>query len=100
MLEETILTRIVSLAIPPAWMDVWICPLPNGHLQASGRDQRQRKQYRYHPRWREVRDLLKYERLIHIGEPLPCLPGHPPEEITYKGSRRLSGHGMTHTLRL
>ena len=50
------LKRIRALAIPPAWTDVWICPDPNGHLQAVGRDQRRRKQYRYHPRWREVRD--------------------------------------------
>src|SRR5687768_3193108 len=50
------LARIKSLAIPPAWHDVWICPSPNGHIQAVGRDARNRKQYRYHPRWREVRD--------------------------------------------
>jgi DNA topoisomerase IB len=54
------LKRIRNLAIPPAWTDVWICRGPNGHLQATGRDQRGRKQYRYHPRWREVRDDAKY----------------------------------------
>ena len=53
------LGRIKSLAIPPAWTDVWICPDPRGHLQATGRDARGRKQYRYHPRWREVRDAVK-----------------------------------------
>ena len=51
-----------ALAIPPAWTDVWICPSPHGHLQATGRDARGRKQYRYHPRWREVRDETKYDR--------------------------------------
>ena len=58
------LKRIRSLAIPPAWTEVWICPDPNGHLQATGRDQRGRKQYRYHPRWREVRDEAKYGKLL------------------------------------
>src|ERR1700722_3060775 len=55
------LARIKSLVIPPAWTQVWICPIPNGHLQATGRDARGRKQSRYHPRWREVRDETKYE---------------------------------------
>src|SRR5213592_2032253 len=58
------LQRIRSIAIPPAWMDVWICPTATGHIQAVGRDARGRKQYRYHPRWREVRDETKYARLI------------------------------------
>ena len=65
------LQRIRSLAIPPAWTDVWICPDPRGHLQATGRDARGRKQYRYHPRWREVRDEVKYGRLIAFAEALP-----------------------------
>ena len=56
--------RIRSLAIPPAWKDVWICPTANGHLQATGRDARGRKQYRYHPRWRDAQDQNKYERII------------------------------------
>src|SRR3954470_10005088 len=54
--DEATLERIRRLAIPPAWTDVWICPDPRGHLQATGRDARRRKQYRYHPRWREERD--------------------------------------------
>jgi DNA topoisomerase I len=65
------LARIRTLAIPPAWKDVWICPDPRGHLQATGRDARGRKQYRYHPRWREVRDETKYGRLIAFGRALP-----------------------------
>ena len=56
------LARIAALVIPPAWTDVWICPDPRGHLQATGRDARGRKQYRYHPQWREVRDETKYDR--------------------------------------
>jgi DNA topoisomerase-1 len=54
--DEAELARIKSLAIPPTWTDVWICPWDNGHIQAVGRDARKRKQYRYHPRWRSVRD--------------------------------------------
>jgi DNA topoisomerase-1 len=65
------LQRIRALAIPPAWTDVWICPDPRGHLQATGRDARGRKQYRYHPKWRQVRDEVKYGRLIAFAETLP-----------------------------
>src|SRR5215831_8140753 len=63
--------RIRSLAIPPAWTHVWICPMPSGHIQAIGRDKRGRKQYRYHARWREVRDETKYARLLEFGRALP-----------------------------
>jgi DNA topoisomerase-1 len=83
--------RIRGLAIPPAWRDVWICPVPNGHLQATGRDAKGRKQYRYHPRWREVRDEDKYGRLIEFANVLPrirktvdrhlALPGLPREKV-------------------
>jgi len=65
--------RINALAVPPAYTDVWICTDPRGHLQATGRDARGRKQYRYHPRWREVRDLDKYSRLRDFGLALPKL---------------------------
>jgi DNA topoisomerase-1 len=65
------LQRIRALAIPPAWVEVWICPHANGHLQATGRDARGRKQYRYHGRWREVRDEVKYGRLISFAQALP-----------------------------
>jgi len=67
------LKRIRSLVIPPAWTDVWICPLDHGHLQATGRDERGRKQHLYHPRWREVRDQTKYDRLMDFGRALPGL---------------------------
>jgi DNA topoisomerase I len=63
--------RIAHLAIPPAWTKVWICPSPNGHIQATGRDARGRKQYRYHERWRAQRDANKYERTVAFGEALP-----------------------------
>jgi DNA topoisomerase-1 len=89
--DPAVLARIRSLAIPPAWTDVWICPIANGHLQATGRDARKRKQSRYHPRWREVRDETKYERMKVFGEALPrirqrverdlALPGMPREKV-------------------
>lgn len=65
------LARIRGLAVPPAYVDVWICPLDTGHIQATGRDARGRKQYRYHPRWMEVRDQAKYDRLIAFASALP-----------------------------
>jgi DNA topoisomerase-1 len=67
------LQRIKSLAIPPAWTDVWICTNPLGHLQATGRDARGRKQHRYHPRWRQVRDEAKYHRILEFAQGLPAL---------------------------
>jgi DNA topoisomerase-1 len=69
--DEQRLLRIKRLAIPPAWTDVWICSSPNGHIQATGRDARGRKQYRYHERWREVRDDNKFDRLAQFAEALP-----------------------------
>src|SRR6187397_618398 len=68
--DEQRILRINRLAIPPAYTDVWICPSPNGHIQATGRDARRRKQYRYHERWREVRDENKYEKMLLFGEAL------------------------------
>src|SRR5689334_2335694 len=68
--DRATLARIKSLAVPPAWTDVWICPDPRGHVQATGRDARGRKQYRYHQRWREVRDEVKYGRLIAFADAL------------------------------
>jgi DNA topoisomerase-1 len=69
--DKNDLARIRALAIPPAWTDVWICPIANGHIQATGRDARRRKQYRYHARWHEVRDDVKYGRMIAFGAALP-----------------------------
>ncbi len=85
------LARIKALVIPPAWTHVWICADPNGHLQATGRDARGRKQYRYHPRWRRVRDEVKYGRLLAFAAALPRIrrrtaadlrrPGLPREKV-------------------
>ncbi|OAI54958.1 DNA topoisomerase I [Planctomycetaceae bacterium SCGC AG-212-F19] len=69
--QASVLERINNLAIPPAWIKVWICADPDGHLQAHGRDARDRKQYRYHPRWRAIRDETKYHRMIAFGHALP-----------------------------
>jgi len=69
--DEAALERIRKLAIPPAYTDVWICPDANGHIQATGRDQRGRKQYRYHARWREMRDETKFSRMAAFGRALP-----------------------------
>ena len=89
--DEQRLLRIKRLAIPPAWTDVWVSPSPNGHIQATGRDARGRKQYVYHERWREVRDENKYDRIISFGKALPKirrrvsqdlkLPGLPREKV-------------------
>lgn len=85
------LARIRALAIPPAYIDVWICPDPRGHLQATGRDARGRKQYRYHPRWSEARGFGKFDRIVAFGKALPKLrravrrdlklPGLPREKV-------------------
>ncbi|MFO0746634.1 MAG: DNA topoisomerase IB [Myxococcota bacterium] len=69
--DQAVLARIRSLAIPPAWRDVWICPDENGHIQATGRDARGRMQYRYHPAWRELRDATKFAKLAAFGAALP-----------------------------
>jgi DNA topoisomerase-1 len=71
--DAAILQRIRALVIPPAWEDVWICTSPNGHIQVTARDAKGRKQYRYHPRWREVRDATKYGRLLEFARVLPKL---------------------------
>ncbi|MFJ3264350.1 DNA topoisomerase IB [Pseudomonas sp. NPDC086581] len=82
---EAEIQRINQLAIPPAYIDVWICIDPLGHLQATGRDVRGRKQYRYHPRWTEVRDSAKYERLLRFGESLPALRRRIAQDLAQPG---------------
>src|SRR2546430_16394478 len=77
-----------SLAIPPAWVDVWISPSPDGHLQATGRDAKGRKQYRYHPRWREVRDDAKYGRLPAFGQALPAMRARLDHDLKLPGLPR------------
>lgn len=97
--SRAVVAHVNSLAIPPAYADVWICPDPNGHLQATGRDARGRKQYRYHPRWRAVRDTTKFERMLAFGAVLPRirkqvaadlkLPGVPREKVLAMAVRLL-----------
>ncbi len=89
--DDDDIARIRKLAIPPAYTDVWISPDPRGHLQATGRDARGRKQYRYHPRWREVRDETKFDRMVAFAKALPSIraavsrdlakPGLPREKV-------------------
>lgn len=89
--DESVVTRIRALAIPPAWENVWICPHANGHLQATGRDARGRKQYRYHPAFRSKKDDEKFSRLGQFGRALPRIreaveadlqrPGLPREKV-------------------
>lgn len=86
--EKQRLLRIKRLAIPPAWKDVWICPSPNGHIQATGRDIRGRKQYRYHDRWREVRDENKFERLAEFAQALPKIRRRVAQDIRLAGLPR------------
>ena len=86
--DEATLKRIRSLAIPPAWTDVWICPEPNGHVQATGRDDKNRKQYRYHPRWREVRDSTKYEHMLEFAQALPAIRARIAEHMARPGLPR------------
>ena len=86
--DEQRLLRIKRLAIPPAYTDVWICPVPNGHIQATGRDARRRKQYRYHERWREVRDENKYEKMALFGETLPKIRKRVKEDLALPGLPR------------
>jgi DNA topoisomerase I len=102
--DAAMLARIRALAIPPAYTDVWICPLPNGHIQATGRDARGRKQYRYHPRWREVRDETKFGRMLAFSEVLPRIrarieqdlrrPGLPREKVLATVVRLLECTGI------
>ncbi len=86
--DKDTLSRIKSLVIPPAWTAVWISPIPNGHLQATGRDARGRKQSRYHPRWREARDETKYERMTHFAEALPALRQRVEHDLSLPGLPR------------
>jgi len=86
--SERTLERIRSLAIPPAWTEVWICPSPNGHLQVTARDARGRKQYRYHPRYREVRDETKFDRMMDFSQVLPSVRSTVESHLGLRGLRR------------
>ncbi len=82
------LARIKSLVIPPAWKQVWICTSPKGHLQATGRDAKGRKQSKYHPHWREVRDETKYERMLLFGAALPAIREQVEHDLALPGVPR------------
>src|SRR6266699_5780603 len=86
--DEQRLLRIKRLAIPPAWTDVWICPSPNGHIQATGRDARRRKQYRYHDRWREICDENKFDRLSAFAQALPKIRRQIAKDLKLPGLSR------------
>ena len=86
--DRPTLTRIKRLAIPPAYSDVWICGHPTGHLQAVGRDERGRKQYRYHDEWRTVRDAVKFHRMIAFGEALPAIRERVAADLRKRGLPR------------
>ena len=86
--DEATLRRIQALAIPPAWTDVWICPDDRGHVQAIGRDARRRKQYRYHPRWREARDEAKYRRTLAFASALPSIRRRIARDLASRGLSR------------
>jgi DNA topoisomerase-1 len=86
--DAATLARIKSIVIPPAWTDVWICPAPNGHLQATGRDARGRKQSRYHPRWRQTRDEAKYGHILDFATALPGIRERVAHDLTLPGLPR------------
>jgi DNA topoisomerase-1 len=86
--DPKVLERIAKLVIPPAWTDVWICVQANGHLQATGRDARGRKQYRYHPEWRTVRDETKFGKMIVFGDALPKIRARADEDLSRRGLPR------------
>jgi DNA topoisomerase-1 len=86
--DEWTLTRIRALAIPPAWEDVWICPIDNGHLQATGRDARGRKQYRYHPAWTQKRGAENFSRMAEFGRVLPRIRQQVEADLARPGLNR------------
>ena len=92
--EPEVLTRIDELVIPPAWNEVWICPYPGGHIQATGVDQKGRKQYLYHPRWRERRDMAKFDDMVVFARALPALRARVEADLAG------GGHSRDHVLAL
>jgi DNA topoisomerase I len=86
--DPQVVKRIRSAAIPPAWTDVWICPFADGHIQATGRDAKGRKQYRYHPLFREVRESTKFEHVVAFGNALPTIRAKVREHMALRGLPR------------
>jgi DNA topoisomerase-1 len=87
--DEEVLARIRELAIPPAWSDVWICPYPGGHIQATGVDAAGRKQYLYHPRWRERRDQEKFDEMLRFARALPRMRARVADDLEGRDARDL-----------
>jgi len=97
--DPKLLARIRRLAIPPAWTSVWICAKPAGHIQATGRDARGRKQYRYHPQWRQLRETAKFDKMIDFGRALPSMRRHVQVDLGRAGlSRRKVVAAIVHLL--
>ncbi|MDX6571545.1 MAG: topoisomerase [Gaiellales bacterium] len=88
IVDRAEIKRIRAIGIPPAWTSVWICPNPRGHVQATGRDAKGRKQYRYHPDWRAVRDASKFDRMLAFGEALPTLRARLEADLALPGLTR------------
>ncbi len=86
--DEEVLARIRGLGIPPAWTNVWICPNPRGHIQATGRDAKGRKQYRYHNEWRKIRDETKYDRMLLFGKALSTIRVQVEHDLSLRGLPR------------
>lgn len=86
--DPNTINRIKRIVIPPAWTDVWICPSPNGHIQATGRDAKRRKQYRYHPKYRAVRDETKFERILKFSKVFPKVREHVERDLRRQGLPR------------
>ncbi|MGH7903099.1 MAG: DNA topoisomerase IB [Candidatus Dormibacteraceae bacterium] len=86
--DRATLERVAALAVPPAWNDVWICASARGHLQGTGRDARRRKQYLYHPRWREVRDETKYGSMLAFARALPAIRARVRRDLSGRGLPR------------
>jgi DNA topoisomerase I len=86
--DDKIITRIQSIGIPPAYQDVWICPQANGHIQATGKDAKGRKQYRYHPKWRSTRDQDKFDHMLEFGDMLPQIRKKIDADLKLKGLPR------------
>src|SRR3954468_7132344 len=86
--DEETLARIRELAIPPAWEDVWVCPFPMGHIQATGLDARGRKQYRYHDKWRERRDQEKFDEMVDFARSLPAMRRRVAKHLADPGLTR------------
>ena len=86
--ERNTLKRIKALAVPPAWTDVWLCPFANGHIQATGRDAKGRKQYRYHARFREMRDTAKYDHVVAFADAIPSIREQVQEHMALRGLPR------------